>query len=163
MPVTLPMQASGSVNRTILGAVGKVDGAIHFFYHVADSTRKETVVEFFEKMKREAPFNMQEITLVTDNHSAHKSRLVRSWLEREGVRLMLLPVYSSTLSPVERVWSMFKARWAKALSKVKVQYRIEGIDRDISIILDKIREDLGPSILRAADKYIERVNSGLLV
>ena len=162
-PVTVPLQNSRGRSRTIIGAVGVVDGQCHFFYDLAESTNQEAVVGFFEKMKREATFDISTITVVTDNHSSHKSRLVRNWFASNQVPLMFLPVYSSTLSPVERVWAIFKSRWAKELCKVQVRYDVSRMDSDIRLVMEQVRGSLQPSILRAADKHIARVHAGQLV
>ena len=99
-----------------------------------------------ETMKREAPFDLTDITLVCDNHSAHKSHLFKTWIQDNKVQLLFLPVYSSTLSPVERVWAMFKNRWAKAISKVQVKYCNAGLEKDLKVILEQLRKDLRPKI-----------------
>ena len=138
-PVTLPYQNTRGRSRTIIGALGLVDGTVHFFYIVADRTSQDTVVDFFEAMKSQAPFSIADVTVVTDNHSAHRSRTVKEWLLRHHVQMRYLPAYSSVLSPVERVWSIFKGRWAKELSKVKVAYDVTRIDNDIRVVLEQVR------------------------
>ena len=57
-PITVPLQNSRGRSRTIIGAVGVVDEQVHFYYNIADTTNTVSVVEFFEKMKREATFDM---------------------------------------------------------------------------------------------------------
>ena len=78
-----------------------------------DRPNTETVLNFLETFKRELPINLKDITLVTDNHSAHKSHLTKKWLFENNTSFYFLPPYSSVLSPVERVWSVFKSKWAK--------------------------------------------------
>ena len=117
-PVTLPYQNNRSKSRTILGAVGGDKHGIQFHYLVADRTNKESVIAFLTKLISETHFDASRLIVVTDNHSSHRSKLVKKWLSDNNVTMIYLPVYSSVLSPVERVWSVFKSKWAKALSKI---------------------------------------------
>lgn len=94
---------------------------------VTNRTNKENVVEFLKKLKAETTQDINEVIIYTDNHSSHRSKHVKTWLRENNVTMDFLPVYSSVLSPVERIWSIFKVKWGKFLSQKVVKYRKEDI------------------------------------
>jgi transposase len=55
------------------------------------------------------------IFLIVDGHSTHKSKLVRSYVERTNgkLKLFVLPPYSPHLNPDEQVWAHVKRDVAK--------------------------------------------------
>jgi transposase len=55
------------------------------------------------------------IFLIVDGHSTHKSKLVRSYVERTNgkLKLFFLPPYSPHLNPDEQVWAHVKRDVAK--------------------------------------------------
>jgi len=67
-------------------------------------------VVFMEFLKRLVHNAARPIFLVLDGHSAHKSRLVREYVNSlEGqLRLFFLPPYSPELNPDEQVWNHVK-------------------------------------------------------
>ena len=63
----------------------------------------------------------RKIFLIVDGHPAHKSRLVKRFVEDNAERLELfyLPPYSPQLNPDELVWGHVKSRVAKATVRTK--------------------------------------------
>jgi transposase len=63
----------------------------------------------------------RKIFLVVDGHPAHKSKLVKRFVEDNAERLELfhLPPYSPQLNPDELVWGHVKSRVAKATAQTK--------------------------------------------
>lgn len=63
----------------------------------------------------------RKIFLVVDGHPAHKSKLVKRFVEENAERLELfyLPPYSPQLNPDELVWGHVKSRVAKATVQTK--------------------------------------------
>ena len=63
----------------------------------------------------------RKIFLIVDGHPAHKSRLVKRFVEDNAERLELfyLPPYSPQLNPDELVWGHVKSRVAKATVQTK--------------------------------------------
>ena len=60
------------------GYVNKEGSAMKFrsFFMVANTTNSKNTVEFLELLSKEAPVASSEILVVSDNHSAHLSKLV---------------------------------------------------------------------------------------
>ena len=85
--------------------------------------------------------------MVTDNHSSHKSRETILHATEKGIQWKFLPAYSSTLSVVERVWSMFKARFAKYLNTVMIDVGPEILDIIICDVLQVVKKEIRPTIL----------------
>lgn len=58
---------------------------------------------FIEFMRRLLKGSTQKIFLIVDNHSAHKSKVVKSWVRNheERIKLFYLPPYSPDLNPDE--------------------------------------------------------------
>ena len=112
---------------------------------------------------RVVPYPLDEIVICTDNHGAHRSNLVKKYLEGRGLALDFMPAYSSVLSPVERVWWIFKQAWIKQLSKVTYKYDPANLERDIQLLCDQIRGRLTFKIRHTADWYFNRCIRGHLV
>ena len=70
-----------------------------------------------------------------DNHSAHKSKKTRAYLDDLGIAHRFQPPYSCTLNPCEHWWSVIKNSWAKNLSKLQVKYDAEAITDDIRMVV----------------------------
>lgn len=70
-----------------------------FRFH-AGSIKKEQIVLFFKALKRELK---QPLLIVWDGRRAHRSKLVRDYLDgTEGhLQVAFLPPYASDLNPVE--------------------------------------------------------------
>ena len=83
----------------------------------------------------------QEVVVVWDNHSSHWSRGVAELIAEAGATLLPLPVNSSDLNQVERVWALLKLRWKRAL------YRHEGSlhpDNARALLDTVLREEVAP-------------------
>ena len=98
-----------------------------------------------------------------DNHSSHRSDSILEYLEQKDVEIIFLPAYSSTLNPVERVWSLFKHEWGKELAKVKFECNDTKIVEIMKAICEDLKIRLTSNILNAANHYVEQVEQGKLV
>lgn len=96
--VALPYQSKSTHNKTIIGAVGGMNENVFSHSKITSSTTKEDVVSFLAEFLRVCPYAHSEIVLVTDNHSAHKSNLVKSFLATQNVQMIFMPPYSSVFS-----------------------------------------------------------------
>ena len=94
------------------GGFGVEEENFRFVYSVVQRTCKEVVTDFMSKLIAKAPVPASQIIVVADNHSAHHSRMVRDYCAANNLEILFLPPYSSTLSCVERVWSIFKRSFA---------------------------------------------------
>ncbi len=56
----------------------------------------------------------EDLVIVLDNASYHKSAALRHWAERQGdhITLFYLPTYSPQLNLIERVWRWLKSKVA---------------------------------------------------
>jgi transposase len=54
--------------------------------------------------------NGQNMTIVMDNASFHKSKITREMLENAGHKILFLPPYSPDLNPIEQKWSHIKTK-----------------------------------------------------
>ena len=83
-------------NLTVIGAITNKERPL--MYHIAPKTKKEYVVEFLQKYKKEFSEMIQPV-MVLDNHKSHKSNMVFEALEELGIDPLFLLVNSSFLSP----------------------------------------------------------------
>ena len=159
----LAYQARRGKNRTVVGAVGGKSNTVQWVSLVCDRTNKGNCVKFVEKLARVANHRVKDILLVTDNHSAHKSREFQSSVRDAGMELRFLPPYSSPFSPCEHVWSLFKRLFAKTVSRLQVDYPADGIEELMWQINVDISHRLTPAMLRSADTYLARSLAGELI
>ena len=133
--VILPKQAKRSKNKTILGAVGGIADDIRFIYSIDDRTNTSSVIDFFKHFLRKVKYRKQ-ILVITDNHSAHHSKLLKLFMmqKEKRIKLIFLPAYSSVLSPQERVWSQLKSLWSKNMSRISKAYDLDKFEDDIELI-----------------------------
>ena len=162
--VVLPKQASRGSNKTVLGAVGGVKDDVKFFFTVADRTNRETVKEFLQQFLAQSEHS-DPVLMVTDNHSSHKSGLIREFLMQQQHRLSMkfLPPYSSVLSPQERVWSQVKSLWSQNMSRIYTTYNYRNFETDIKLVCAQVAKQITPRIMKASDEYFDKVRRNILV
>lgn len=71
------------------------------------SIKKEQIVEFLKALKAHLK---QRLLIVLDGLRAHKSKLVRDYLDSTNghIQIAFLPPYSPDLNPVEYIWAWLK-------------------------------------------------------
>ena len=107
----------------------------------------------------EAP--LEDIVIVADNQSSHKSQSTRAFLEEHGINILFLPPYSSPLNPIEHVWAAFKALWRKRMARQFDKCPQENIEQLVGEVLDMVR--ISPRLLDSITKAVARVLDGQLV
>lgn len=135
--VGLPAQAH-SRRLSVLGFLSR-EGELHSY-----PTRERVTAQFVgDSVEALLPHLTRPTTLVLDNASVHRSRLVRErqaqW-KAKGLRLLFLPPYCPHLNLIETLWRLVKYRWLDCgayadfetlcrsvtdlLAKVGTEYRI---------------------------------------
>ena len=73
------------------------------------STNTDGFIDFLNTIKQyhDERYMKDKIFLVLDNHAVHKSKAVRKAYE-DRFQILFLPPYSSHLSGVETLWSIYK-------------------------------------------------------
>jgi len=104
----LPMVIQKSRDRgksiTIIGGISlQLKG---MYFHLAETTNKETVENFFKKFHNKV--DLSDKVIVMDNHAAHLSQEVQDFLDSKGIKVLKLPPCSSYFNPIETVWSWVK-------------------------------------------------------
>ena len=159
----LPLQSTRGPNRTVIGAVGGLGNIVDCIFSIERKTCKETVRQFIEKLLHESRFRTNRMVLVMDNASSHHALYVTDYLAYRGLEVIFLPPYSSPLNSCERVWSLLKKVWSKAISTLTVNYDMANLETDINIVMSEVAWNLTPKILHANQKYIDLVEQGTLV
>ena len=103
------------------------------------STKSKTFISFIKSVLKEV--TRKRVVLIADNASIHKSKLVKSFLEKTPrLTIHYLPPYSPELNPDEYVWSHLKS---KEMPQVGVKNRDELKNRTSSAMKRiKKRKDL---------------------
>lgn len=99
--------------RLVSGALGfRWDGRRHqlWFRTAPGSANRYRVLEVLMALARH--FRGRHVILVWDQLSAHKSRLVREYLQTQAqwLRVEWLPGYAPDLNPIELVWGNIKGQ-----------------------------------------------------
>ena len=76
----MPYQSKSTRNRTIIGAVGGRDEEIFFHHKIAKATNKDEVLKFLKEFLSVVPYAKEDLIVVTDNHSAHKSNMIKAFM-----------------------------------------------------------------------------------
>ncbi len=104
------------------------------------SIKKEEIVEFLKALKAHLK---QPLLVIWDGLKAHRSRLVRDYLDSLGGHILIafLPPYAPDLNPVEYLWAWLKRHalanfCPKSLAELKTTARnkLRGGQRRQSII-----------------------------
>ena len=78
--VFMPYQSKSTRNKTIIGAVGGIDEEIFFHHKIAKTTNKDEVLKFLKEFLSVVPYAKEDLIVVTDNHSAHKSNMIKDFM-----------------------------------------------------------------------------------
>ena len=89
---------------SVIAGLTRVNGVFRFH---AGSIKKEQIVEFLKALN--AHFQ-QPLLIVWDGLRAHRSRLVRDYLDgtQGHLQVAFLPPYAPDLNPVEYLWAWLK-------------------------------------------------------
>jgi len=85
-------------------------GDIHIFYDALDAKLTRTILSKHLKQTAHKYFPNQHWWFQQDNDPKHKSKIVKTWIESNGIDTIEFPPYSPDLSPIENVWADLKRR-----------------------------------------------------
>ena len=99
-----------SFNWQQLSAIAGLSFWRFYFRFFPGTIRAPQVVEFLKTLR--AQLRGRPLLIVWDGLGAHKSGLVRRWLEEQQgkVQIEFLPGYAPELNPVEQIWNYLKNR-----------------------------------------------------
>ena len=97
-------------NFTMIGCISTKKGE-RPYVEIAKKTNKFECLRFFRNY---LPHH-QGAVLILDNHKAHKGKELKNICADNNVELLFLPPISSTLNPVERLWSWVKFKFSEHL------------------------------------------------
>ena len=158
-PVYLPMQATGYRNVTIYGIIGGNSG--EFIHMVTDKTNSDNTQAFLQQFLHLASAPHEEIIIVADNHSSHKSRSTKIFLLKHNIQMLYLPPYSSPLNPIEHIWASFKVLWRKKLALCLSKIPKDQLENMVNEVLEQVKYT--PNLLMTINSTIRRVLNDELV
>lgn len=95
---------SGRQRLNVLGAVNYTSGQMLTVINQG-SIRKEDVCQLLRQIHAAT---RKPVTLVLDNASYHRAKVVRELADSFHIELLYLPPYSPNLNLIERVWKLVK-------------------------------------------------------
>lgn len=140
--MTVPM--APDERRTIFGALDYASGQVCWQMHAAKGGA--AFAAFLAHIAKTWPD--EQIVLVMDNASYHRSPAVRAWWSAQQGRItpFWLPVYAPQLNLIERVWGFVKQK----LACHRFWGDIEGLGAAATVLLDRLEArfhtDTSPAI-----------------
>lgn len=99
--------------------------------------------EFLEFLKRLIATSDRKVFVIADGHPAHKSKIVKTFLEEndDQLRLFFLPPYSPELNPDELVWNSLKGNIGRSLIKDQsdLESKVIGFMRSLEKMPERVR------------------------
>lgn len=91
-----------------LSVIAGITGWRFYFRFFSGAIRSPQIVEFLKTLRQHL---RGPLLIVWDGLQAHKSRLVRDYVEDDGaIQLEFLPAYAPELNPTEYIWGYLKTR-----------------------------------------------------
>lgn len=129
---------SGRQRLNVLGAVGYGTAKMITVIN-RDSIGAEQVCELLRQIKRRC---RKPVTVVLDNASYHRAKVVRQCAESLGIELLFLPPYSPNLNLIERVWKLVKKLALTARTLSDFDAFAESITQTVEQLETEHREEL---------------------
>ena len=135
--------------RAVFGAVDYGSGQVSWQLHPKKSG--DGFAAFLRQLAQTWPDD--QLVLVLDNVSYHRSRVVRTWWAAQDGRVtpFWLPVYTPNLNLMERVWRDLKQK----LACHRCWNDVEGLQALAATLLDRVEAhfhtDDGPAIFLVED------------
>jgi transposase len=129
--MTVPA-AGADQRRAVFGALDYASGQLVWQLH--DHKDGAACAAFLEQIAQTWP--EEDLLLVMDNVSYHRSPAVRTWWAAQHGRIIpfWLPVYAPTLNLIERVWRFLKQK----LACHRFGADVAGLEAAAATLLDRI-------------------------
>lgn len=129
---------SGRQRLNVLGAVGYGTAKMITVIN-RGSIGAEQVCELLRQIKRRC---RKPVTVVLDNASYHRAKVVRQCAEALDIELLFLPPYSPNLNLIERVWKLVKKLALTARTLNDFDAFAESITQTVEQLETEHREEL---------------------
>jgi transposase len=129
---------SGRQRLNVLGAVGYGTAKMITVIN-RGSIGAEQVCELLRQIKRRC---RKPVTVVLDNASYHRAKVVRQCAEALDIELLFLPPYSPNLNLIERVWKLVKKLALTARTLSDFDAFAESINQIVEQLETEHREEL---------------------
>ena len=94
---------------TVIGAISKERGLVYFEVFV-ESNNSNLFLNFMQALKNKC--EGRRVVVVLDNLRIHHSKKFNEVYDND-IKELFLPIYSSELNPIERLWSIVKRKWTQ--------------------------------------------------
>ena len=84
-------------------------------------------------------YSLNHVYLVLDNHPVHRAFGVRT--AYDGFKTLFLPAYSSHLSGVESLWSVFKQEFSKVINRIPLELTKQSFKAEVEKLCRKIQRE----------------------
>ena len=101
-------------------------------------TEMSAFKEFLELLKKHKDENYidEHVYLVLDNHKAHYAKKIRG--AYTGFKTLFLPAYSSHLSGVETLWSIYKGHFQKHMQRINYELTQTGFEAEADFMCSQM-------------------------
>lgn len=99
---------------TVIGAISMERGLVHYEV-LEEHNNTDVFLNFMTALKSKC--EGKKVLVVLDNHTIHYSKKLDSVYD-QNFKEMFLPIYSSPLNPIERLWGYMKRIWAQNLNNL---------------------------------------------
>ena len=96
---------------TVIGGISESRGLVHYVV-IDESNNANHFEDFLIGLKEKC--DGKRVLLILDNLKIHYAKKL-NYLYTKGFKVLFLPTYSSTLNPIERLWSILKRKWTQNL------------------------------------------------
>ena len=97
-------------------AATRMDGTVAHMQLEESAVNVEAFLAYLGKLRRPRG---KTLAIFLDNLSVHRSRTVRQYCTRRGIRLVFNAPYSSEYNPVERLWALAKREFRRDMINVE--------------------------------------------
>lgn len=112
--LTVPLTKKRYGGVTIFGAVSKVESLNHFM--LAPKTNTDCFIKFLKQLRARFKSD-EEICIVMDNATAHRSKRATDFMTKNKITPLFLPPYTPELNSIEHLWAVYKSRVARDLGQ----------------------------------------------
>jgi len=110
-PIKYPLGRNRGKGITVMGAISQHLGKPLFT--LEESTNSRAFADFLQKLRKRFPLRSTRVTIVLDNHKAHRTTLVTNLARELNLELMYMPPYSPEFNCIEALWSVLKRDFKK--------------------------------------------------
>ena len=150
-PIKYPLGRNRGKGITVMGAISQHLGKPLFTLET--STNGSAFMEFLIKLRQRFPLKSTRVTIVLDNHKAHRTADVSALAKKLNFQFMFMPPYSPEFNCIEALWGVLKKDFKR---RVLEQRKVEISDDLFRQLLEESLNAVKPKVQQHAARYNNR-------